>query len=37
MIEKTMEWNKWDFPNCVAGVDSKHIRFFCPKKVDHYL
>lgn len=36
MIEKTMEWNKWDFPNCVAG-DGKHIRFFCPKKVDHYL
>lgn len=24
-------WNKWNFPNCIAAVDGKHIRIFCPK------
>ncbi|XP_022906222.1 uncharacterized protein [Onthophagus taurus] len=33
MKEKAQEfWNKWNFPNCVAGVDGKHIRVFCPRK-----
>lgn len=32
MKQKASEfYNKWNFPNCVAGVDGKHIRIFCPK------
>lgn len=30
--EKASEFlKKWDFPNCIAGIDGKHIRIFCPK------
>lgn len=25
-------WSKWHFPNCIAAVDGKHIRIFCPRK-----